>query len=622
MDADDDADEVRNNSVDSDQEPHAEGAKNSGEVCGSDSSRPDAPTKTEVRGQRKVDDVLDQLTKSEVATMIDLAASRRASRRFSGRLRDKMSKSMISRRGESGNSEVEAVESNRPSQFSDSESLAQVNRTPRLSSAESSSGLDMSDSRTGQTLSSARRQSSTSVEKAAAETPTVEAYVVVEDDDVERQQQRQDAIVDAPVEPVFAASIVERKPWHRKTKNVLLVVGCVVVVALAGTIGALARPRSRVDAAVSNIGEGSEVNGTSYNSFSTEKDDLVATVQPSVTEAVFISEGSREYWTVGSDGSVRVDLEGATAFRVTSPGLSGGGDKSVSFEIIGRPGYYLRHSSASIISNRDDGSESFRRDATFINRRALTETEGYVSFESTNTPLAFIRRDKNARLRLSIDDGSTRFAKQASFQGISPILLTQPAGNTSAPTLEPSCHTGLLTTNNPSVPVTEIVTSSDSRPDTMAPSIIVSTTPSLSEIPSKSPHSVAPSSHPVTLSSISRYSMVGEGRCLDTNRQAFDNIGRFGLWNVNDSLSVKKNACEEFCRKVQSQPGHVGLAVNIVSERCACLFQDGMLPPRNFLNSILGADRYKYVQDNIGQGKVSFAYGFEVFCYAFVETNL
>jgi len=251
------------------------------------------------------------------------------------------------------------------------------------------------------------------VVSSVVETPTVEAYVVVDEG---RQHQRQDVIVDAPVEPVFAASIVERKPWHRKTKNVLLLVGCVVVVALTGTIGAMMGPRSRADAAVSDVGEGSEVmNGMPYDSSRTEKDDLVIPGQPAMTESVFISEGSRGYWT-GSDGSVRVDLEDATAFRVISPGLAGGSDKSVSFELIGRPGYYLRHSSASIVSSRDDGSESFRGDVTFINRRALTETEGYVSFESVNTPLAFIRRDKNAMLRLSIDDGSIRFARQASFR--------------------------------------------------------------------------------------------------------------------------------------------------------------------------------------------------------------
>ena len=73
---------------------------------------------------------------------------------------------------------------------------------------------------------------------------------------------------------------------------------------------------------------------------------------------------------------------------------------------------------------------------------------------------------------------------------------------------------------------------------------------------------------PIAPSSMSRYSMVGEGRCLDKNSEPFDNIGGFGLWNVNASLSSKKIACEEFCQKVQSQPGHVGLAVNIPSERC------------------------------------------------------
>ena len=289
MDADKDcygdADEVKNDSVDSDQEPHAEGGKNPGGLCGSD-----APTQTEVGDgtadrnetleQRKVDDdELDQVTKSEVSKSIDLAASQRASRRFSGRLRDKMSNSMISKRGRAGDGEMEAGESKRSSLFSDSVSHSQVNRTSLLSSTESSSGQDMSESRTGQTPSSARRLS---VEKPVADIPTVEAYVVVQDDDEERQQQHPDhPIVDDPVEPIFSASIVERKPWYKKTKNVLLLVGFVVVVALSGTIGALAGPRSRMDEdeAVSNIGEGSEVNGKSYNSFSTEKDDLAATTQ-------------------------------------------------------------------------------------------------------------------------------------------------------------------------------------------------------------------------------------------------------------------------------------------------------------------------------------------------------
>ena len=124
----------------------------------------DVPTQIEIaaadaeaRGQRKTDDEPDQSTKSEVSTTIDLAASRRASRRFSGRLRDKMSNSVLPRREEAGDGEMEDVESNRP---------AQVNRASRLSSTESSSsGVDMSENRTGQTPSSARRQSSRSYEK-------------------------------------------------------------------------------------------------------------------------------------------------------------------------------------------------------------------------------------------------------------------------------------------------------------------------------------------------------------------------------------------------------------------------------------------------------------------------
>ena len=164
---DDAAKEVRNDSVDSDhQEPHegaeVEGGNNSGGLCGSDSNRPDVATQIEIeaadaetRGQRKTDDELDQSTKSEVSTTIDLAASR--SRRFSGRLRDKMSNSVLPRREEAGDGEMEDVESNRP---------AQVNRASRLSSTESSSsGVDMSENRTGQTPSSARRRSSRSYEK-------------------------------------------------------------------------------------------------------------------------------------------------------------------------------------------------------------------------------------------------------------------------------------------------------------------------------------------------------------------------------------------------------------------------------------------------------------------------
>ena len=55
----------------------------------------------------------------------------------------------------------------------------------------------------------------------------------------------------------------------------------------------------------------------------------------------------------------------------------------------------------------------------------------------------------------------------------------------------------------------------------------------------------------------------------------------------------------------------------------ACLFQDGMLPPRGFLNRVLGADEYVQNDKGLGQVKVTSAYGLSaIFCYEFVgETN-
>ncbi|MFJ6675743.1 family 43 glycosylhydrolase [Actinosynnema sp. NPDC091369] len=76
-------------------------------------------------------------------------------------------------------------------------------------------------------------------------------------------------------------------------------------------------------------------------------------------------------------------------FRVVT-GLNGSG--TVSLESTNFPGYYLRHRNYELWVERNDGSATFRADASFFRRAGLASGSG-VSFESTNFPGQYIRHN-------------------------------------------------------------------------------------------------------------------------------------------------------------------------------------------------------------------------------------
>ena len=88
-------------------------------------------------------------------------------------------------------------------------------------------------------------------------------------------------------------------------------------------------------------------------------------------------------------------LLSASQWKVV-PGLA---DTGISLMSVDQPGYYLRHFEGKIILSKDDGSDLFKQDATWIQHRALDGSNG-VSFESVNFPGQYIRH-YDSYLRIS-----------------------------------------------------------------------------------------------------------------------------------------------------------------------------------------------------------------------------
>jgi hypothetical protein len=108
-----------------------------------------------------------------------------------------------------------------------------------------------------------------------------------------------------------------------------------------------------------------------------------------------------QYSTPQSSVLDRTPLEKLDATFIVSRGLSGT-DDSVSFESVNYRGHYLRHQNYEIKLQRNDHSELFRRDASFIWRDnpPLVAGETSVSLESVNFPGHYIRH-QNFKLWLA-----------------------------------------------------------------------------------------------------------------------------------------------------------------------------------------------------------------------------
>jgi hypothetical protein len=72
------------------------------------------------------------------------------------------------------------------------------------------------------------------------------------------------------------------------------------------------------------------------------------------------------------------------------PGLANAASGYVSFESVNFPGYYLRHSNYDFVLAPDDGTATFRADATFRQVPGLASSS-WASFQSYNVPDRYIR---------------------------------------------------------------------------------------------------------------------------------------------------------------------------------------------------------------------------------------
>lgn len=90
------------------------------------------------------------------------------------------------------------------------------------------------------------------------------------------------------------------------------------------------------------------------------------------------------------------------------PGLANGGSEYVSFQSVYYPGYYLRHSNYDFVLAKNDGTDTFKADATFKKVPGLKDAT-WTSFQSYNFPARYIR---HSAYQLKLDPISTDQEKQ------------------------------------------------------------------------------------------------------------------------------------------------------------------------------------------------------------------
>jgi len=108
--------------------------------------------------------------------------------------------------------------------------------------------------------------------------------------------------------------------------------------------------------------------------------------------------------------------DGSQLFRLDSsfvarPGLADPG--AVSYESLNYPGYYLRHFNYRLILSRDNGTKLLRGDATFIPRSGLGDASG-VSYESFNYRGHYLRH-RNFQVWLDPLQSHSLYRQDATF---------------------------------------------------------------------------------------------------------------------------------------------------------------------------------------------------------------
>ncbi|HWO25590.1 MAG TPA: AbfB domain-containing protein [Kofleriaceae bacterium] len=98
----------------------------------------------------------------------------------------------------------------------------------------------------------------------------------------------------------------------------------------------------------------------------------------------------RHFAFFGRTDPVAKDVDERDATFMMGPGLSGASG-SVSFEATNFPGYYLRHQLSAIVLSKDDGSQLFKDDATFLVRAGLAD-QTLASFEASKVPGFYLHK--------------------------------------------------------------------------------------------------------------------------------------------------------------------------------------------------------------------------------------
>lgn len=124
---------------------------------------------------------------------------------------------------------------------------------------------------------------------------------------------------------------------------------------------------------------------------------------------------------------VSSDLDRADATFHVRPGLAGVRD-SVSLEASNLPGHFLRHQDFRLKLHRNDGSDLFRADASFVPSRRGNFC--HTRLESVNLPGHFLRH-ANFELSIGPDDGSELFRNDSTWRRIPPPPKTAPPGSLS-----------------------------------------------------------------------------------------------------------------------------------------------------------------------------------------------
>jgi len=136
-----------------------------------------------------------------------------------------------------------------------------------------------------------------------------------------------------------------------------------------------------------------------------------------------------QYSTPESSVLDRTPLEKFDATFIVSPGLSGQFECppppppparpvpcSVSFESVNFPGKYLRHKNSEVVLEKNDNSDRFRKDASFIwhNRKTFTGGENVVNLEAVE-PRGHYIRHQDFKLRIALRGTLPTFDVDATF---------------------------------------------------------------------------------------------------------------------------------------------------------------------------------------------------------------